>query len=489
MDTITGSWLDTVDYSVDFPGEPLVQVGFPRKSPVQEALRIDDIDRLTPFYGDKQFGQYVHGGHEYGCYNGGAGQVVRMLRTAEQTLFEHGPTEAGRWVREAMGEPKVASQLFAPLTLREYVPRRWDSPTSSQAYWTSRGQVPNMVGLTPAAAALYLAAIGVSDRPVPLSFARGLLDPHFKFPDSLVKLISIKAEPQTHLHSLVADERHQLVIRSGLTFSDYLGKRYELGDNEPAVVVSRGWRARGASLFLGYPVEATVSEKSKGTPWPYEHDGARLVHLHHEPRSEAIKAAIPVIELTEIVPELAELFDEVCANPAELLDPSQRERAWSSKQEGASPVARRIVESALQEFIPWPYPFKLRTDADLRLRPRESADAVTALFDRLLDAPGPMRPTDLTAYFISLITKRRAEFAAWPEECLGVWGFKIKTGDHNWINGRIWHEPGETDNPSDPVEFEANAIRIESSRYRERHRHCVYLQTGSLRCYVERDDT
>jgi hypothetical protein len=482
MDTAIGTWLDTVDYTIDFPGEPLVQVGIPKESPFHRALRIEGLSNYTAFYGDQQ------------QYGGGAHGLIASLAETEMLLLKDGADDVAAVWRQRLGRSKTDDERIAAILLRESE-YNWEPGRRlgiedglSGRHWVTRSEVPNMIALTPVSAALYLAAIGLSTKPVPLCFARALLNPRFAFPSNLAELTSLKAGPETTLHTLWVDDQHRLVILDKPVSFGYERRPRSDGESRPVHVLSDGWRLRSTPIFTGCPIEPAESNNGGSDPWPYDHDGARLVHLHPKPPTETTKATIPVVELADIVPDLVSLFNDIRANPAKLLDADERERLWAEKRRDVSAVARRIVETALREFTPWPYPFKGRTEAEQRLPTKESEKAVVALFDRLLHAPGPLRPTDLTAYFISLITRRRAEFTAWPEECAGVWGFKIKTGDHNWIDGRIWHEPDVEDNPADPVEFTKEDTRIEAGRYRDRFRHRVELRTGSLRCHIERVD-
>jgi hypothetical protein len=477
MTVAAGTWLQTVDFSIDFPGESLVRVGIVKESPFRRALRIDDLSQCSAFYGAQQHG-----------YHGGARALIGWLAESEKVLVNEGPEAVAKIWRAELGPTQDEKQSVAPISIRKYEQGGYNYGRSD-GHWSNRGDVPNMIGLTPVSAGLYLAAIGLSDQPVPISFARALLEPRYEFPANLAELCSQKAPTESMLHTLWIDGDHRLVILEKPVRVGYDGRAVTDGKTEPVHVLSEGWRLLHTPIFLGYPADKIEGTGRESQPWQFDHDGPRLVRLHSDERRPAPEAAIPVVELSEIVPDLVALFNDVRADPAKMLELEHREKTWTERRAAVSPVARRIVETALREFSPWPFPFRRRTDAELRLRTQESSDAVIALFDRLLDAPGPLRPTDLTAYFFSLITKRRAEFAAWPEDFVGVWGFKIKTGDHNWINGRIWHEPGEKDDPADPVEFEASAAQIETTRYRDRYRHRVHLWTGSLCCYIERDDT
>lgn len=513
MTVAVGNWLDTVDFSTDFPNEPLVPVAIHQEDPFQfltanrEAL--DQIGSRSPKSvrekisarneAEKLVNQcrVFHGEHA-------SGVSFLELRAIGRILLESGPEAAeSAWrslfphVGAAGQEREVTLRCEERYTVREsaFPGHRWASAHEyhvEKSGWTVLSRVPNFTGITPVAAALYLAAIGKTDRPVPMSFARALLDPAFAFPDRLSELKNIRAQPISVLHSLAAIEDFRLVCIDQELFYDEHGRPHLGGlGNEYKVqaVVSQGWRRRNFPIFLGYPAQNVNLEFRKLAKALFDHDGTRLVRLDATPAGELPASVLPIVELSEIIPDITTLADAVRANPKDLLDAATRAKHWAEKYPSISGVAKRIVEAVLLEFVPWPHPFRRRTEAEQRLRPQESYDAVVALFDRLLDAPGPIRPADLTAYFYSLITKRRAEFSAWPEELAGVWGFKIKTGDHNWIEGRIWHEPNGTDNPSDPVECDESASLIEQGRHRSRYRHRVSLKTGTLRCYIQRDDT
>jgi hypothetical protein len=203
---------------------------------------------------------------------------------------------------------------------------------------------------------------------------------------------------------------------------------------------------------------------------------------------EPLQTTLPVVELDALASEIAELLDVVNRAPVNAADSSVFDARWNEVGLAGRMAAKRIIGSILQRFAPWPFPFRRRTEAETRLRSRDSIDETLRLFERLLDAPGLREPTDLGAYFISLITRQRAEFHAWADDVFGVWAFKIKTGDHNWIEGRIWHEPGEQDDPSDPLVAVSGKESAYSSGHRSRYRYTEFLRSGSLRCYIERED-
>lgn len=480
MEVATGGWLGTVDYSVAYPNHPLVPVGIVEASPFAAALRIPGLGQLTLFIGDEQ----------HGYYGGGAYQVVQTLAGIEDTLLQSGPEAADAAWYKALGRPKGEGEAPS-LSVRKYESGNgYSSYGRSEGYWSRVATLPSLAGLSSVSAALYLAAIGKTKLPVPVGFARALLDPAFSWPHPLNKLSELSAPNEVRLNGLRVDKEHRLVFGGHDESHEGFGYRRDATVPEQAEVVSEGWRRRDAALFPGYPVEVVERDSVHHRQhWEFDHDGARLVRLHASPRGESPTPQIPVVELREVMPDVVMLANDVRANPAKMLNTADRAKHWAETRAGISPVAMRIVETAMTLFTPWPYPFRVRTQQEQQLRVRESNEKVVALFDRLLDAPLTHQPTDLTAYFLSLIDKRRAEFAAWPEVFANVWGFKIKTGDHNWINGRIWNEPGEQDVPTDPMSFKTSAARLEQTRYRDRYRHRVHLRTGNLRCYIERDDT
>ncbi len=481
MTIATGSWLDTIDFSLVYPSDPLVPVAIYKRSPLWSAQTKDAMD-IDLFFGEERCATSGMNGHH----------ILGALESTEKTLLNSGPEAAQRLWREILGPPAKDDQDNAPITLRAYVYggyNSYGSPGHSQGHWSVRAQIPTMLGISPLSAALYLSAIGRTDRPVPLSFARALLDPRFAFPMQLSDLSNLTAPKLVFLAGLHVDDQHRLVFGGHGERPSQFGSRPPSASVEGEVILSEGWRRCDTPLFSGYPVSELDTKIEACRGWAMDHDGSRLVRLDTCTPREVPNCSIPIAEISDVLPDVASLANDVRARPSEMLDPTVRNAHWAASRPNVSGVARRIIEAVLLEFKPWPSPFRMRKESERLLRPRESEEMVVALFDRLLDAPFNTQPTDLTAYFLSLITKRRAEFAAWPEELADVWGFKIKTGDHNWINGRIWHEPGQIDNSSAPIACSASAEIIQPHHFRNRYRHRVLITTGSLRCFIERDDT
>ncbi|QQS08306.1 MAG: hypothetical protein IPK69_09915 [Phycisphaerales bacterium] len=176
---------------------------------------------------------------------------------------------------------------------------------------------------------------------------------------------------------------------------------------------------------------------------------------------------LEIVGLTEVANELIELLAEVHASPRVMLDAHLRRRVWKDKPI-ASPGLCGIVAGVLQRFTPWPYPFAMRTAAERQLNTHEVQDAVVRLFDRLMDAPPITRPPDYAGQFLALVAQRRAPLTTWQEELSGVWAFKIRLGYHDWIEGKIWMEPGVQDDRHAALTF---------------HDH-NRLSAGALRCVL-----
>lgn len=446
-------WIDDVDFEQGFPGEPLVPVGLPHPSPYDGDFRIDYCraklaDRDIPYYG--------------------------TLLASDKLLLESGPSGVEKPWRSALGSQTGADG--APLMAYR--------PSSSYRDRLECNRLPTMVGVTPVAGALYLAAIGKTDKRVPLRFARALLNPKFSWPEAISALPAIEPPPlETFLSTLWVDAEHRLTIYDQPVASGY-GGHLTLG--EPVYVLSEGWRRRGQAIFLGRDAD-DEPESAVAPDTEFDYDGEALVRLRPRTDGSAPNAVGPIKELSEYHAELGAMFNEIRAD-VRLLDRDARDRHWPDRP-ATSSLCRRIVESALRWFTPRPHHFRKRTGTEVRPRSIECDSAVVALFDRLLDAPAPLRPTDLVVYFFSLIRKPRRDWQPWAEELAGVWGFKIKTGDHNWIEGRIWHEPDRSDDPADPVEFTADRQVIGSRGHRDLYRHSARIRTGSLRCSIWRDDT
>lgn len=531
MTAAPGSWLDDVDYSVDFPGEPLVPIGVIRKSPYHAAREsIPNLMDCVAFLDEHRL-EYPPEAVWYQVYVDG--QWINVNETVLAEHPEYKTVPEWRWQKKSdrnrlewvfsqllrveghlvADGPELAAMDWARIIgkdLIEQVPmgrlsvRMRESGNgfdrSSTGEWRTVCVLPSMQGLTPVSAALYLSLTGQVSKPVPISFARATLSPEWKFPSCLNELSTQKTEAELHLPTLGVDEKRRLVITEKSKHRRYHSSGHEterpLDTNH---VLADGWMRRGGVIFHGCPAITSAAIQHGETPSmplaEYEHDGDRLIRLAPPDARSLIRAKseppqpnLPVVELSEIVSEINAVLTQVSANPEEVLDYENPDRIWRGEKPKMRLATSRIVEAALREFTPWPHPFKLRTEKQMRLRPHESRAEVEALFDRILDAPGPIKPSDLTAYFFSLITKRRAEFSAWPEEFVGVWGFKIKTGDHNWIEGKIWRWPDEDDEPDEPVDCDEYRIPLEANRYRKRYREITRVFAGNVCCYIERDD-
>lgn len=331
--------------------------------------------------------------------------------------------------------------------------------------------MPSVVGMTPVDAALYLSAIGRVDMPVPLRFARALLDPDFRFPKRLADIASVDAVDAVRLRGVTVNEQHQLEYHKQPADPD--ARSHGFARSASPLIIGDGWRSAAKPVF-----EARDHGKIDVEPfasWSIDHDVSRLVRLHAPNYDDDSRYELPVVEVEDIMPEVSAVLRQISENPAVMLKDDERQAVWRRSQPYGLDTVHRIVEGILREYVPWPFPFRLRTRSELLLSRQEIAQQVAALFHQLLQAPQPTRPSNLVCYFLSLIDRGRADFTAWSENLHDVWGFKMKTGDHDWIEGQIWVEPGLSNEPTDQIQ----EVELPGGSFG-----AIRLEMGNLRCYI-----
>jgi len=120
----------------------------------------------------------------------------------------------------------------------------------------------------------------------------------------------------------------------------------------------------------------------------------------------------------------------------------------------------------LHGHSPWPFPYRERTDAEKKLNIHQQKDEVVALWDKLIEVPLNIEPPGLSTHFLGLVTQRRAYWTPFATELSGVWGFKIRTGDHAWLAGRVWTDPTIEPTTDPQIVFKSNGQLIEAGAIR-----------------------
>lgn len=441
------AWLTDAPVTDRSPGEPLVPSGVRYASPFALASELDRELQLSVMLGNRHLSRRVTS--PWDRSGALAMDPKSFLLRLDDVLLKEGPVVAqAQWTSVFGGPSNVSDEIGR---VRVSIGRWTPSGTEKIA------ELPNVIGMTPADARVYLTTIGKLEGPLPISVARALLAPRFSFGTSLAGLAEHRAHASLACSLIGLNDAHQLELR---------GEE----PNAQRIVLASGWRSRQADVFAGYPNEDRYSHGHAecDANWPLDHDGSRLVRTG-SPGSRATSddaadedyLLLPVVPLAEIADDVSRLLNEVAASPATMLQADVRSQMWRTRHSDVSPVAVRLVEGVLQQYVPWPFPFKLRRAGEQQVSQETTWNAVVRAFKRLLVASIDTEPPDVAAHFLALIGQGRAPLSVWPIPLEGVWGFKIRTGDHEWLKGTLWMEPDVVDNLSAALVFKESGKRIE----------------------------
>lgn len=456
------TWLDDVRWTETYPDEPLVPAPIRFQSPYElvaplgkqfgVSAKLDDAELLTRWSGyDPQPSDAAIAG-------------ATLLSQLDDVILNEGPDGAAeRWRRAFGGTGDAAASIErVVVSVRK---SRWEN---------SHASVPSVIGMTAQDACAYLVAIGKLEQNIPISVARSFLHRSSRSSGSLAGLALSRAHLALRSNAIDIDDEHRLVLRAGV-------------DQEERVVLSVGWRSKSKDIFEGYPnAERYAPHDERSDDCVLDHDGTRLVttsvHRNFDSDRDASKAPaylLPVVPASAIAEDLGRLLDEIVANPGKLLRSDARAAHWKAAHARTSLVAKRLVEGILLRYVPWPHPFKQRKANELAVTQEETRDAVVNLFARLLRARIDCEPPDVAAHFLALIRQGRAPLSVWPMPLEGVWGVKIRTGDHEWLKGSIWMEPGVTDDPGAALVFAGSGTHAFMDNGKR-------IECGAARCAISK---